>query len=75
MTNETDKCITDEITWIRFWGTHEYVSELQKLRNSVNIPLEDVQIIEKMFVSSVEDLVQSSVALLNELMKGKKCTH
>ena len=59
-----------EIIWRNFWGCKEYVSELQKLRISINIPPEDAQAIEWMFNKSLAELMDATQALIDAIKKG-----
>lgn len=72
----SDKVFKSELIWQRFWGQYDGVMEMACMRKSVHLSPEHAEIVEKMFIESLEELIVNTQALVEDYKKTKesKCT-
>lgn len=61
-----------ELVWQRFWGQYDGVMEMACMRKSVHLSPEHAEVIEKMFIESLEELILNTEALVTDYKKTKE---
>jgi|GEM_PF-3187748 len=60
------------LIWNRFWGQYDGVHEMACMRQSVHLSPEHYEVIDKMFIESLEELILNTEALVADYKKSKE---
>jgi len=70
--NANDKVMKSELIWQKFWGQYDGVMEFACMRKSIHLSPVHANMIEEMFIESLEELILNTEALIEDYRQSKE---